>query len=63
MPVTLSAIIFPALLMPEGTLDISLENARLLAGIAAALVAWKSKNTLLSIAAGMALLWILQSVL
>lgn len=59
-PVVLSAIIFPELLRPAGALDLSLGNARLLAGIAAAVVAWRSRNTILSIAIGMGLLWLLQ---
>jgi branched-subunit amino acid transport protein len=60
-PVALSAIIFPALLLPDGSLDISVGNERLLAGLAAALIAWRSRNTLLAIGAGMVLLWVLQS--
>lgn len=58
----LSAIVFPELLMPEGTIDVSLGNARLLAGLLAALVAWRTKNVLFTIAIGMAALWILQAV-
>lgn len=61
-PAALSAIIFPALFMPDGALDLSLGNERLLAGLVAVLVAWRSKNTLLTIAAGMVLLWGLQAV-
>jgi branched-subunit amino acid transport protein len=62
-PVALSAIIFPEVLMHGDSLDLSPGNARLVAGIIAALVAWKSRNTLLSIGAGMIVLWILQSLL
>ena len=58
----LSAIIFPELLMPGGTLDISLGNERLLAGLLAAIVAWRTKNVLWTIAVGMAALWLLQAV-
>ena len=58
----LSAIIFPELLMPGGTLDISLGNERLLAGLLAAVVAWRTKNVLWTIAMGMAALWLLQAV-
>jgi branched-subunit amino acid transport protein len=58
-PAVLAAIVFPALLRPEGTLDLSTGNGRLLAGIVAALVAWRSKNTILAIAVGMVLLWLL----
>jgi branched-subunit amino acid transport protein len=62
-PAVLSAIIFPELLRPAGSLDISLGNARLLAGIIAAVVAWRTKNALLTIGVGMAALWILQAML
>ncbi len=58
----LSAIIFPGLLIPGGTLDISLGNERLLAGLLAAIVAWRTKNVLWTIAVGMAALWLLQAV-
>ena len=61
-PAVLSAIIFPELLRRQGTLDVSLGNTRLLAGIIAAVVAWRTKNTLLTIAVGMAALWALQAV-
>jgi len=60
-PVALSAIIFPELLLPNDSFDLSAGNERLLAGIIAALVAWYSRNTLLSIAVGMVLLWLLQA--
>ena len=58
----LSAIIFPELLMPGGTLDISFGNERLLAGLLAAVVAWRTKNILVTIGVGMVALWILQAV-
>lgn len=58
-PAVLSAIIFPELLRPGGTLDLSLGNARLLAGLLAAVVGWRTKNVLLTIAVGMAALWAL----
>ncbi len=61
-PAVLSAIIFPELLRPSGALDVSLNNLRLLAGVLAALVAWRTKNVLLTIAVGMATLWILMSM-
>jgi branched-subunit amino acid transport protein len=59
----LSAIIFPALFVSDGTFDPSFRNARLLAGIGAALVACASKRTVLPIVVGMILLWILQAAL
>ena len=57
----LSAIIAPELLMPGGTLDLSLGNERLLAGLLAILVAWRTRNVLLAVAAGMIALWLLQA--
>ena len=62
-PAVLSAIIFPEILLHDGRLVLTLENDRLLAGLAAVLVAWWTKNTLLTILAGMAALLVLQFVL
>lgn len=59
-PAVLSAIIFPELLYQNGAFDLSLGNTRLVAGIIAILVAWFSRNTLLTILVGMAALLILQ---
>jgi branched-subunit amino acid transport protein len=56
----LSALIAPALFFPSGSLDVSLSNTRLIAGILAILVAWRTKNVLLTIFTGMACLLILQ---
>lgn len=58
-PAALAAIVFPALFMPDGTLNLSTGNARLIAGIIAAAVAWRSRSALLSIAVGMIALWLL----
>ncbi len=55
----LAALVFPALTHPTGHLDLSLNNFRLLAGLGGAIVAWKTRNVLLTILVGMALLWIL----
>ena len=62
-PAVLSALIVPELLMPGGTVMFSLGNPRLLAGVLAGAVAWKSKNILLAIAVGMVALWTLQALL
>lgn len=58
----LSAIILPELLRPAGALDFSLGNLRLIAGLIAILVAWRTRNVLWTIAAGMGALWILQAL-
>ena len=55
----LSAIIFPEVLMHSGSLDLSVGNVRLLAGLVAALVGWRTRNVLLTIAAGMGAFYLL----
>jgi len=62
-PAVLSAIVFPELLMPSGMLYLSFGNVRLLAGVLAAVVAWRTKNVLLTIVVGMVALWVLQMVM
>lgn len=59
-PAVLSAIIFPELFLRNGVLDISTSNIRLLAGLVAVLVAWYSKNTLLTIIVGMLALFLIR---
>jgi len=58
-PAILAALIAPELLRPFGDMDLSLQNHRLLAGGIAALVAWRFRNTWLTIATGMLALWLL----
>jgi branched-subunit amino acid transport protein len=62
-PAVLSAIIAPELLRPAGALDISFSNVRLLAGLAAIVVAWRTRNILLTLAVGMGLMWVLGAVM
>ena len=61
-PAVLSAIILPEMVQPGGTLDLSLGNERLLAGLIAILVAWTTKNMIWTVAIGMIALWILQAI-
>ena len=61
-PAVLSAIVAPELLMPGGQFNLSLGNARLIAGVLATVVAWRTKNVLLTIAVGMIVLWVLSSI-
>ncbi|MFN8414666.1 MAG: AzlD domain-containing protein [Anaerolineales bacterium] len=56
----LAALVFPALTHPAGHFDFSLHNFRMLAGLGGALVAWKTRNVLLTILVGMILLWLLE---
>ena len=62
-PAVLSAIILPEMLVRDGAVDLRPGNARLLAGLVAALVAWRTRNVLLTIAVGMAALWTAQGLL
>jgi branched-subunit amino acid transport protein len=59
----LSAIILPELTSPHGTLYLSWRNPQLLAGAVAILVAWKTRNVILTIVAGMGALLLFQLVL
>jgi branched-subunit amino acid transport protein len=58
-PAVLTAIIFPELFLHGGSLDFSLDNHRLIAGFLATIVAWYSKNVVLTILVGMAFLLLL----
>ena len=55
----LSAIIAPELGYSNSQLAVSLTNPRLLAGLVATLVAFKTKSVIWTISAGMAVFWVL----
>ena len=55
----LTAIIVPELLVQNEQFVLSLDNHRLIAGIAAVIVAWRTRNTLLTIGVGMGVLGLL----
>ena len=61
-PAVLSAIVLPVVARLDGQILISFANPRLIAGAIAALVAWRTKSVLLTIAVGMVMLWVLQAV-
>lgn len=61
-PAVLSAIIFPELFLAQGHLALSLANSRLIAGLAAVLVAFWKRSILLTILVGMAVLLILETL-
>ncbi|MGH2399868.1 MAG: AzlD domain-containing protein, partial [bacterium] len=58
-PAVFSALVAPALLRPAGPVDISFANSYLLAGLLAAVVAWRWRSIFLTIGAGMISLWLL----
>lgn len=55
-----SALIAPAMLRPEGRLWLSVANPYLLAGVFAAVVAWRSRSVVLTIVLGTAALWLVR---
>ena len=58
----LSALIFPAILLQQGTLVISVHNSRLIAGAVAMFVAWRTKSLLATIASGLLIFWMLSFI-
>ena len=58
-PAALASIVLPALVRPEGDLDLT--HPRFIAGIIAALVAWRTNNVMATLIVGMALVVLLQN--
>jgi branched chain amino acid efflux pump len=62
VPVTaLTALAIPAIILTDNSIDISI-NPKILAGIVAILVAWRTKAILSTIVAGMATFWIMTAL-
>ena len=59
-PAALASLVVPALLRPEGHLDLWQE--RLLAGVVAALVAWRTRNIALTLGVGMGLAMLIDAL-
>jgi branched-subunit amino acid transport protein len=59
-PAALASLVVPALLRPAGHLDVT--QARLFAGLAAALIAWRTRSTLLTLVVGMGALLALRAL-
>jgi branched-subunit amino acid transport protein len=59
-PAVLAAILFPELFLNGSNFDLSLGNTRLIAGLLAALVAWRTASAALTILTGMGVLLVLQ---
>lgn len=56
----LTAIFFPELVYIQEQLMLSFRNPRLLAGLLAIVIAWRTKNVAYTIVIGMLALWVLQ---
>ncbi len=59
-PAALAALVVPALVRPEGHVDLT--QPRFVAGVIAIAVAYKTKNVLLTLAVGMVVVVILQEL-
>ena len=58
----LTAVVVPLLFYENGALEVSLGNERLLAGLVAALIAWRTRSVLFTLGGGMATLLTLQAI-
>lgn len=59
-PAALASLVLPAFLRPEGSVD--LRSPELVAGVVAALVAWKTRSAGLTLVVGLVLLMVLQAL-
>ena len=59
-PAALASIVVPALLRPEGSVDLT--HPRLAAGVVAGLVAWRTRNVAVTLVVGMGLLVALEAI-
>ena len=62
-PTVLTAIIISSVIVPDGNIDLSISNIPLVASLIAVLIAWRTKNLLLTIVIGMSALWALRWLL
>lgn len=60
-PAVFSAIIFPDMLLQNNQLAIHLNNGRMIAGMLAILVAWRTRNIILTVLIGMIVLTLYQT--
>jgi branched-subunit amino acid transport protein len=59
-PAALAAIVVPALLAPDG--EVNLWQPRFVAGVAAALVAWRTKNIALTLVVGLGIVMVIEAL-
>jgi branched-subunit amino acid transport protein len=57
-PAALAALVVPAMLRPEGSVDLT--HPRLWAGVLAGLVAWRTRNVALTLVVGMTAVFVLE---
>lgn len=61
-PAVLAALVVPDLVTVDSTVTATLIDERLIAGVTAGVVAWKTENVFATIAVGMGVLWVLRFV-
>ena len=62
-PAALAALIVPDLVGHNGALILTLANPRLIAGVVALVIAWRTRNVGLTLVIGMAVFWLLSALL
>lgn len=55
-------LVVPQFLTRNNTIDLSLSNPHLVAGLVAGVIAWRTKNVVITILSGMIMLWLLQAL-
>jgi branched-subunit amino acid transport protein len=59
-PAALASLVLPALVRPHGSLDLT--QGRLLAGVLAALVAWRTRSVALTLVVGLGVLLVIEAL-
>ncbi len=58
----LTALVTPALFFRDNQFDATWHNERMIAGVVAALVAWRTRNVSITLIAGMLVVWLIGAV-
>jgi len=62
-PAALAALVVPDMVGHNGALVLSLANPRLIAGLVAVVIAWRTRRVALTLIVGMAVFWTLTALL
>ena len=62
VPAAVFTAVVPLLFYVNGAVEVSLGNERLLAGLTAVLIAWRTRSVPLTLVGGIAMLWTLQII-
>lgn len=62
-PAALAALVVPDMVSHNGALVLTLANPRLIAGVVALLIAWRTRNIAATLIVGMGLFWLLTYLL